>query len=137
MSTLAVSEVSISGLMDTGEEWRRRPRRRWPEDLKRQIVSETFVAGASVSVVARRHDVNANQVFRWRQQYGAGCGGFVAVSVVPEPVAREVTVDPVLTDRPVHRDYVEIDISGCHRIRVGPGFDRDTLERVLDVISSR
>jgi transposase-like protein len=60
MSTLSVSEVSISGLMDTGEEWRRRPRRRWPEDLKRQIVSETFVAGASVSVVARRHDVYRN-----------------------------------------------------------------------------
>jgi transposase len=137
MSTLAISEVSISGLMDTREEWRERPRRRWPEDLKRQIVSESFVAGASVSVVARRHDVNANQVFRWRQQYGTGCGGFVAVSVAQEPIAREVSVDPVPTDAPVRRDYVEIDVGESHRIRVGPGFDRDTLERVLDVISSR
>ena len=137
MSGLSVSEVSISGLMDTCGEWRQRPRRRWPEDLKRQIVSETFVAGASVSVVARRHDVNTNQVFRWRQQYGSALGGFVAVSVAQVPVAREVSVDPVRTDAAVRRDYVEIDIGGSHRVRVGPGFDRDTLERVLDVMSSR
>lgn len=139
MSGLSVSEVSISGLMDTRGAWRQRPRRRWPEDLKRQIVSETFVAGASVSVsvVARRHDVNTNQVFRWRQQYGAALGGFVAVSVAPEPVPHEIAVDPVRTDAAVRRDYVEIDIGGSHRVRVGPGFDRDTLERVLDVLSSR
>jgi transposase len=137
MSGLLASEVSISGLMDTRGEWRQRPRRRWPEDLKRQIVSDTFVAGASVSVVARRHDVNANQVFRWRQRYGAALGGFVAVSVVQDSVPPEIPVDPVRTDATVRRDYVEIDIGGSHRVRVGPGFDRDTLERVLDVLSSR
>jgi transposase len=123
--------------MDTREEWRRRPRRQWSDELKRQIVSETFAAGASVSVVARRHDVNTNQVFRWRQQYGAALGGFVAVSVAPEPVAQEVSADPVRTDAAVLRDYVEIDIGEFHRVRVGPGFDRDTLVRVLDVMSSR
>jgi transposase len=36
---------------------------------KREIVEETLRAGASVSVVARAHDVNANQVFRWRKLY--------------------------------------------------------------------
>jgi transposase len=28
--------------------------------------------GASVAVVARRHDVNANQVFHWRKLYREG-----------------------------------------------------------------
>ena len=37
-----------------------RARRRWPVAEKRRIVLESFEAGASVSVVARRHDVNAN-----------------------------------------------------------------------------
>jgi transposase len=39
---------------------------------RRQIVEETLQPGASVSVVARAHDVNANQVFHWRKQYGEG-----------------------------------------------------------------
>lgn len=36
---------------------------------KRRIVEETLVAGASVARVARRHAVNANQVFYWRKKY--------------------------------------------------------------------
>ncbi len=38
---------------------------------KRRIVAETLVPGASVSVVARRYDVNANQVFKWRRELAA------------------------------------------------------------------
>ena len=37
-----------------------------------RFVEETLRAGASVSVVARAHDVNANQVFRWRKLYREG-----------------------------------------------------------------
>ena len=35
-------------------------------------MEETLAAGASVSRVARRHDVNANQVFHWRKLYREG-----------------------------------------------------------------
>ncbi|ARU20791.1 DNA repair protein RadA [Ralstonia solanacearum] len=35
-------------------------------------MQETLVPGASVSAVARRHGVNANQVFGWRKQYQEG-----------------------------------------------------------------
>lgn len=49
-----------------------RPRRCRSDAEKVRIVEETLAAGASVSVVARRHDVNANQVFKWRRQYGSG-----------------------------------------------------------------
>jgi transposase-like protein len=38
---------------------------------KRRIVAETLVPGASVSVVARRHEVNANQVLEWRRELAA------------------------------------------------------------------
>jgi transposase-like protein len=31
--------------------------------IERRIVAETLEPGASVSIVARRHDVNANQAF--------------------------------------------------------------------------
>jgi transposase-like protein len=39
---------------------------------KRRIVEETLETGASVARVARRHAVNANQVFYWRKQYREG-----------------------------------------------------------------
>jgi transposase len=42
------------------------------KEERRQIVEETLKPGASVSVVARAHDVNANQVFYWRKLYREG-----------------------------------------------------------------
>jgi transposase len=36
------------------------------------IVQETYAPGMSVSLVARRHGVAPNQVFRWRRLYGEG-----------------------------------------------------------------
>ena len=54
------SQVSIRREADTRQV---RRRRRWPEAMKRRIVAEVRESGASVSVVARRHDLNANQLF--------------------------------------------------------------------------
>src|SRR5215831_14846531 len=57
-------QVSTTCLVDTKQP----KRRQYSEALKRQMVAETQVPGASVSIVARRHDVNSNQLFRWRRQ---------------------------------------------------------------------
>jgi transposase len=48
--------------------------KRWRRTVeeKRRIVEETLEAGASVARVARRHAVNANQVFYWRKKYREG-----------------------------------------------------------------
>ena len=46
--------------------------RHYTLDFKRRIVEETFPAGSSVSIVARRHDINANLVFSWRKKYREG-----------------------------------------------------------------
>ena len=61
-------QVSTNGLVDTKRQSGATKRRQYPEALKRQMVAETQVPGASVSIVARRHDVNSNQLFRWRRQ---------------------------------------------------------------------
>lgn len=52
--------------VDTNDVKRRR-NERWPKELKREILAATCLPGSSVSIVARQHDVNANQVFRWRR----------------------------------------------------------------------
>ena len=61
-------QVSTKTLVDTE---RKSPsvgqRREWPEALKRQMVAETLEPGASVSIVARRHDVNTNQLFKCKR----------------------------------------------------------------------
>ena len=62
---------------------------RWRTKAERRaIVEETLVAGASVSRVARRHDVNANQVFHWRKLYQEGRLG-TASNFLPVRVASE------------------------------------------------
>ena len=63
-------------------------RRSWSAEGKRQIVEESRRPGASVSVVARRHDLNANLLFTWRRQVGAVAGPEAAeppAAATPEP----------------------------------------------------
>src|SRR6266566_1718807 len=86
------NEVSTKSLVDT----KRKPlsaggRREWPEALKRQMVAETLEPGASVSIVARRHDVNTNQLLKWRRELLPKAvpavvegGAMVPVEIVPE-----------------------------------------------------
>src|ERR1700758_4350620 len=62
---------------------------RWRTKAERRaIVEETLVPGASVSRVARRHDVNANQVFHWRKLYQEGRLGTTS-NFLPVRVADE------------------------------------------------
>jgi transposase len=62
-----------------------RRRRRWAVEQKRRIVEET--SGASVSVVARRYDLNANLLFKWKREAEAGqLGGALATAAVADLV---------------------------------------------------
>src|SRR5437763_15564072 len=63
-----VEQVSTTELVDTKQEPGAPKRRQYSEASKRQMVAETQLPGASVSTVARRHDVNRNRLFEWRRQ---------------------------------------------------------------------
>jgi transposase len=68
---------------------RKKQRRRTIKE-RRDIVEETLVPGASVARVARRHDVNANQVFYWRKLYREGRLGInLATPLLPVKVSPE------------------------------------------------
>ena len=45
-----------------------RRRRHWSDEDKARIVAECDAPGSSVSLVARRHDLNTNMLFTWRRQ---------------------------------------------------------------------
>ncbi len=56
-------------------------RRSWSEEQKRAIVAAAFAPGAIVADVARRADVCAGQIYRWRQELRSTGGGFSEVVV--------------------------------------------------------
>jgi transposase len=61
---------------------------RWlPVDEKRQIVEATLSSGRLVAEIARSHEVNANQLFEWRNQYLDSRLGVSERGCTPLPVA--------------------------------------------------
>jgi transposase len=103
----------------------RRRKRRSPEE-KLQIVRETLQSQESVAVIARRHGVNANQVFAWRRHYQRshlGVGSQEPV-ILPVHIAQSPPVhthgseaaqaSPSSRDRP----RIEIELAEGPRVRI-------------------
>ena len=111
-------------MVDTSEAGKRATRRRWPEARKRRIVGESLAPGASASVVARRYDENANQLFRWRREYeaaGPGAGpAMVPVAVWPSSPAAGCG------------GTIEIELAGGVRVRISGAVDASVLRQVLE-----
>jgi transposase len=109
----------------------RRRRRVWTEQDKRRIVAETLAPGASVSVVARRHDLNTNMLFTWRRQAGLTATAD-AVTFVPATIATE----PAPTEAPASSRLgrIEIVLAGGDRVIVGADVDAAALARVVKVL---
>jgi transposase len=111
-----------------------RRHRWWPEELKREIVAASLERGSSVSVVARRYDVNANQVFAWRKRYREEVTASAAVQLMPVTV----TADRAQELAPVPAsELIEIELAGGCRVRVGNGVKASALRLVLDVLERR
>ncbi len=130
------------------------PRRRYSLDFKFQVVKETLAAGASVSVVARRHGMNTNVVFRWRKQYREGrlgkgglpAAGFVPIHVAEDaaparalPAPREPGGESVKTALPTEAGgktpgMIEIETAGGVKLRLCGRVDDRALRRVLAAI---
>jgi transposase len=70
-------------------------------ELKRRIVEQTLVPGASVARIAREHGINANQVFNWRKLYREGLLGddakLLPVTVIKQ--TRPTVAASIATDR--------------------------------------
>src|SRR5258708_38326809 len=58
-------------------------RRRWSVEQKQAIVAAAFGPGAVVRDVARRADVTASLIYRWRRDLRAAANGFAQVLVAP------------------------------------------------------
>jgi transposase len=144
--------MPVSGRAQEGEDCRERRRRRtWSSEEKRRIVAETEAPGASVSVVARRHDLNANLLFTWRralepQRVADG----TAVTFVPA----EMTAEEPAPSQPATADReravgmadgaalsaagrMEIVLAGGCRVIVDKHVSAPALARVIGVLTRR
>jgi len=102
---------------------------------KRQIVEETLQEGVSVSVVARAHEVNANQVFYWRKLYREGqlevesASPLVPVKVTDVAV-QNMRLPPGQKSKHKKDGIIDIDL-GHARLRIEGAADPDCVRAAL------
>ena len=116
----------------------RQRRRRYDAAFKRAIVEQTLAPGASVARIAREHDINANQLFKWRRQFlleQSAASGPVeptpsAISLLPVTMVGEETAPPLSAAAPSQSGQIEIPLAGG-TIRTQGTVDKAMLQVVL------
>ncbi len=113
----------------------RRKRRSWTLDEKRRIVDESLEYGASLAEVARRHDLNANQLFTWRRQFGVEPDEPRDLApILPVTIASDMTAEE---SDPGSVGQMEIVLAAGDRILVWSDVETAALTRVLKALSRR
>lgn len=115
-------------------EQQRAKRRFRSREERRRIVEETLQPGASVAVIARRHDVNANQVFHWRKLYREGRLDATQrrATLLPVRVTEVVSSQPASAR--LYSGVIVVEV-GRARIRIEGTVDSDNLRLVLERVS--
>lgn len=115
------------------------PRRHRTVAEKIQIVNESRVAGTSVAEVARRHAVNANQVFAWRRQHDQGVlgrrtrRGARLIRVEVSEAAAKQTAHAASAITP-SEGRIEITLADGVRVAICGAVASEQLEQVLAVL---
>ena len=118
----------------------RRKRRTVSEKL--EIVRLTLAAGASVAEIARAHEVNANQLHKWRRLFECGQLGdagvdstaLLPVSIAVDTVARLEPVAVVGDAQPHGGGAIHIELSDEVKISVEIGADSALVRCVLECL---
>ncbi|MER8731222.1 transposase [Mesorhizobium sp. M1227] len=85
MDTIATD--GVAGQHSRGETARARRRKSYTLEEKQRLVAESCELGASVSLVARRHDINANLLFTWRRQMRTPTSAASPLELVPSKLS--------------------------------------------------
>ena len=111
-------------------------RRVWSAAEKRAMVAEAGEPGATVSMVARRHNLHSRLRVRWRRDALAETGA-AEVSSRPTfiPLALPGPVDPPPPAPAV--GTIEIDLAGGHRLRTEGPVDAGVLRGVIEALIGR
>ena len=111
-------------------------RRRWSDEVKGQVVAESYEPGVVVSEVARRHDITPQHLFGWRK--AARAGRLVLPAAEPPMFVPVVTAtgDPGTAGTVTRRaGSIAIEIAGAV-VRAEPGVDLGWLRDVLRAVKA-
>ena len=109
-------------------------RRRWSEEQKRAIIAASFAPGAVVSDVARRADISAGQIYRWRQELRAAACGFTPVLIAPAESGVTSAEDRPTSDA---EPAIEVDFAGKVRVRIPGSVPAALAAAVVNVLARR
>ena len=116
-------------------------RRRRTLAEKEAIVAELNAPGATVSAVARKHNISSSLLFRWRRQFGGKQSKRASRtrSFVPVMLAAPHAAPQLKSTSPVgiSSGLIEIELSHGRRIRVDSSVDVAALRRVIDILELR
>lgn len=114
---------------------KRRRRRNWSDDEKRMICAQTRFSGVSVSQVARRYDVNANQVFNWLKdpKFASLPDDNDVGRFLPVEIAEPVRLEPMSG---AGCGELQIDVVGGLRLKITGSYDPDALAVLIRKLSA-
>ena len=98
---------------------------------RRQIVEESLLPGASVAVIARQYQVNANQLFHWRKLYREGRLDMKPATAELVPVRLTDVVDVGQPPAKLYSGVIVVEL-GKARIRIEGVVDAENLRAVLE-----
>ena len=126
----------------------RRRRRDHSPELKRELVRQCLLPGASVSSIAMAHGINANLVFKWRREHREAQATLPAP---PNPSAPLLLPITLASDAPsdtaalppasqpcgarASAGSIELDFAGA-RLRLRGAVDQDSLRALLTALRS-
>ena len=135
----------VSAYREAGTKEAGGKRRSWSPTLKRELVAATLEPGASVSVIARRHDANANQLFKWRRQLLGSpptrAGLLLPVAVVPAPPPAPAAPPPPALQAagqagpPASPGRIEVALPGGVRVRIEGAVDPAAVTAALAAVA--
>ena len=102
---------------------------KYSDTFKRKLVAESHVAGASVPMVAKKHGVDPNRIYKWRgearfQADAPEDGSFIPVELAPNDADSTLALSdaaPKIT--PSLRSQIDITLENGRKLSVSDGVD--------------
>ncbi len=107
-------------------------------------MEQTFEPGASVAIVARRYELNANVVFAWRRLYRVGDFGkpreggaeLIPVKVIaPDPGTKRVADRSAAST--TQTDSIEVRLAEGAQVRFSGALAREALREIIAAVFAR